>query len=368
MHKYKVCVYAISKNEEKFVEKWVNSMKEADLIVVADTGSTDATVEKLTALGVQVEHITVSPWRFDIARNLSMDFLPEDTDICVCTDLDEVFDPGWREKLEAAWKDDTTRLRYNYTYGFHPDGTPIVTYLYEKIHRRKDFRWIYPVHEVLSYTGSAPDKYAVETGIHLKHYPDPTKSRSNYLNLLELSAKDFPTYDRNIHYLGREYMFHGRYEDAIKTLKYHLTLSSATWADERCASMRFISRCYAALNQKKEATCWLYRAIAEAPYLREPYIELAKIGYETGNWPMVYHMVTEGLKITIRTGSYLDEEASFGSILYDLGAISCYQLGLYEQSLTYARQALEKSPEDERLKNNLQLIEEKLASLKGEEL
>lgn len=41
MNKYKICVYAICKNEEKFIERWVNSMKEADKIYVLDTGSTD---------------------------------------------------------------------------------------------------------------------------------------------------------------------------------------------------------------------------------------------------------------------------------------------------------------------------------------
>ena len=33
MHKYKICVYAISKNESKNVDRWVNSMKEADEIL-----------------------------------------------------------------------------------------------------------------------------------------------------------------------------------------------------------------------------------------------------------------------------------------------------------------------------------------------
>ena len=50
----KVCVYAISKNEEKFVKKWVNSMKEADDIYVLDTGSTDNTVSLLKEAGVHV--------------------------------------------------------------------------------------------------------------------------------------------------------------------------------------------------------------------------------------------------------------------------------------------------------------------------
>ena len=50
MNKYKVCVYAISKNEEKFVERWFNSIKEADEIYVLDTGSTDKTVKILKKL------------------------------------------------------------------------------------------------------------------------------------------------------------------------------------------------------------------------------------------------------------------------------------------------------------------------------
>lgn len=37
----KICVYAIAKNEEQFVDRWVDSMSEADVIVVLDTGSTD---------------------------------------------------------------------------------------------------------------------------------------------------------------------------------------------------------------------------------------------------------------------------------------------------------------------------------------
>lgn len=41
----KVCVYAIAKNEEKFVDRWVSSMMEADCICVLDTGSEDKTVE-----------------------------------------------------------------------------------------------------------------------------------------------------------------------------------------------------------------------------------------------------------------------------------------------------------------------------------
>ncbi len=104
MSKYKICVYAICKNEAKFVDRWMDSMQEADLVVVTDTGSTDDTVEKLRARGAIVYVEEIKPWRFDVARNISLDHVPEDVDICVCTDLDEVLEPGWRQKLERAWE------------------------------------------------------------------------------------------------------------------------------------------------------------------------------------------------------------------------------------------------------------------------
>ena len=96
----KIVVYAICKNEANFADRWMDSMSEADQVVVLDTGSTDNTMERLRARGAQVTAEAVSPWRFDTARNRSLDLVPQDADICVCTDLDEVFQPGWRAFLE----------------------------------------------------------------------------------------------------------------------------------------------------------------------------------------------------------------------------------------------------------------------------
>ena len=39
----KIAVYAISKNESKFAERWMKSMREADEVYVLDTGSDDDT-------------------------------------------------------------------------------------------------------------------------------------------------------------------------------------------------------------------------------------------------------------------------------------------------------------------------------------
>ena len=81
--KLKITVYAITKNEEKFVDKWVENMSEADNIVVLDTGSTDNTVQMLKNKGVNVTQKEIKPWRFDVARNESLKLVPPDTDVCV---------------------------------------------------------------------------------------------------------------------------------------------------------------------------------------------------------------------------------------------------------------------------------------------
>ena len=360
MKKKKIYVYAISKNEEKFVNRWVKSMNEADGIFVLDTGSTDETVKLLKENGVHVEQKKIDPWRFDVARNCSLDLVPKDADICICTDLDEVFEEGWRQKLENIWQDDTTRLAYNYNWSLDENGKPLVNFYIEKIHSRHNYRWTHPVHEVLEYTKETSENKITTDEITVNHYPDNTKSRGSYLPLLELSVEEDPEDDRNMHYLGREYMYYGQWEKAIKTLHRHLKLKRATWKDERCASMRFIARCYKELDYIEEAKMWFDKAIKEAPYLRDPYIERAMLSYNLQDWDEVIFYVNEALKIKNHTKSYINEVFSWNETPYDLLSVAYYYKDDYKKSKENIDIALKLNPTDTRLKQNLELIEAKL--------
>ena len=358
MSKKKICVYAISKNEEKFVKRWYESVKEADSVYVLDTGSTDGTVSILKDLGANVSVKEIKPWRFDVARNESLKLVPEDCDICVCIDIDEVISKGWRKKLEEIWDDNINHLRYIYNWSHDDNRKPLVSFYYEKIHARNGFKWIHPVHEVLEFSGEK-EVFKTTDEIVVDHYPDSTKSRSNYLPLLELSVKENPDNDRNMHYLGREYMFHGKYNEAIDTLIKHLNLKSATWKDERCASMRFIARCYKYLKRYDEAKMWLDKAINEAPYLRDPYVERAMLEYELNNYENVKRYCLLALEIKNHTKSYINEPFSWNYTIYDLLSISEFYLGNIESSLKWINKAIEIEPNNERLINNKKIIEEK---------
>ena len=351
----KVIVYAISKNEEKFVDRWYQSMKEADNIYVLDTGSTDNTVKKLKENGIIVKQEIINPWRFDVARNKSLEIVPIDTDICVCTDLDEIFLPGWRNELEKVWQDNTNRCRYIYNWKINDDKIPEVSFYYEKIHSRNNYKWIHPVHEILEYNDLS-ENYVTTDNIVLNHYPDNNKSRSSYLSLLELSVKEKPNNDRNTHYLGREYMYHGIWEKAIKTLKRHLRLPTSLWKDERCASMRYISRCYQNLGNYRVAKTWLTKAIKEAPYLRDPYVERALLEYNLKNYKEVEKYCLKALKIKIHQKTYINEIFSWDNTIYDLLSISCYERRHINYAIYFIDKALEYTPNDERLLNNKKLF------------
>jgi tetratricopeptide (TPR) repeat protein len=360
LNKYKICVYAICKNEAQFVDRWMDAVSEADCVVVTDTGSTDDTVEKLRQRGAVVYSEIIKPWRFDTARNIALSHVPEDIDICVSNDLDEVFEPNWRQKLEDAWQPETTSARYRFTCSYHADGTPDKQHTMEKIHARHGFHWVHPVHEFIEYNGSGKANAVWINHLVLNHYPDLSKRRSQYLPLLELSAQENPNESQTILWLGREYMYYGFYDKSIQTLERYLTLHSAKWDEERSAAMRFIASCCQSKGNLFEARLWLYKAIAECPGVREPYLQLARLGYLEKDWPLVFVMTEEAFQISEKSGSYLLELDAWGYSLYDLGAIGCYQLGLFQKSAEYALKACEMQPDDLRLQQNLALIKAKI--------
>ncbi len=340
----RIYVYAIAKDEAGFARRWMASMGEADGVYVLDTGSSDGTAALLRSLGAEVTERAVEPWRFDTARNLSMELVPGDGDILVCTDLDEVLLPGWRNALEAAWRPECTTARYEYVWSFRPDGSDGVKFWYEKAHRPGVCRWTHPVHEVLSYPG--PKVLCTVPGMRLEHHPDPEKGRGDYLRLLELAVAEAPADPRDRHYLGREYMFRGRWQEAIGALKAHLALPGAVWRPERAASMRYIARCLAALGRGEEAELWLLRAAFEAPEQREPLVELARLMAGQQRWPECERYCRLALAIRRRDMDYATEADAWGAKPWALLAEACARQGQGDWAANCAAEALRLGPED----------------------
>lgn len=365
----KICIYAISKNERKFVDRWYESMKEADSIVVLDTGSTDGTAERLKELGVIVDTKIIDPWRFDVARNESLKLVPNDCNILFCTDLDEVLEPGWAKVLKENWIEGKhERGIYKYTWSHLEDGSEGRVFQYDKIHSRR-WIWTAPVHELLvkeDGNGEYNDNEIVYlfNDIHLHHYPDKNKSRSSYLPLLELRAKEKPDDYYGLIYLSHEYCYRGHYQKSIDLLNRILKDFDHEPIIEASCYL-FMGDSYKSLYKEDNDHCKFtmalkcyYDAINVDPTYIEPYISLAKIYLDEKNYNMAEISIKNGLKNSFRHYTWLERDTSWSYEPWDLLCLATFYSGKKLEAIGYATKALSFAPRDERLISNVELCVE----------
>jgi glycosyltransferase involved in cell wall biosynthesis len=344
----KIAVYAISKNEEHFVERFCESAAAADMVLIADTGSTDRTVELARAHGATVHDICIMPWRFDKARDAALALIPRDIDVCVSLDLDEVLEPGWREEIERVWQQDTTRLRYKFDWGLG------VVFYSEKIHSRTGYHWHHPCHEYIRADSRTTEVYAHTDKLLVTHHPDPTKSRGQYLDLLELSIKEDPACVRNAFYYARELTFNFRWAEAVEALNRYLEMPAATWHEERCYAMRLLAKSHEAMRKSTEALYWYRRACAESAATREPWLDLADACYRQALWSECFSAASTCLAITDKNFVYTMNPECWGHRPHDLLALSAYQLGLFDLAVEHGKIAADLNPTDIRLQINIE--------------
>jgi glycosyltransferase involved in cell wall biosynthesis len=319
----KIAVYSICKNEAPFVERFLTSCAGADLVVVADTGSTDGTIKEFTRVcppdkspPVALHRVSINPWRFDTARNVALALVPADVDVCIRLDIDEVLDPGWRPALEDAWIEGTTQLWYWFN---HAPGYRFRT---NNIHARHGYHWRGLDHECLyDATGRARLRIA-DDRLSITHHQDHTKDRTGILPRLIAQVKEDKR-ARTLYYLGREYYYYRRDENAVATLKEYLSQPDAMWSQERMDVMSMIADSYERMGDTKSAVHWHYRAIAEFP-TREPMLGLARLARKMGQHALAYGTAKHALTITDRMDSMFNKPVAwgdeFGQIVEHCGA------------------------------------------------
>ena len=343
----KVAVYTIALNEAAHVERWANSAAEADYRIVADTGSTDDTVERLSRAGVTVHRIAIRPWRFDVSRNAAMALIPADVDVCCTLDMDRFLEPGWRPKLEAAWTPETTALFCRTVYRASvADQTPLRGWPAKNFHHRWGYRFKRPVHEALFFAGEEVTRGCDD--IVICEIQDHSKTtRQQYLPLMELAHKEDPDDAQICFWLGRDYMWSNQHERGIEIMQRYLALPSSTWREERSEAMRCLAR-----MQPENKMVWLDKARMEAPHRREIWLDLAEAYHDQQDWLGLFWACTNGIEKTHRTGSYLDDAHCWGFRLFDLGAITCWRLNVMDRAVEWGQKALDLDRGNQRLQNN----------------
>lgn len=367
-----ISVYVICKNESKFVETWIESVKEADYIVVLDTGSTDNTLELIKDYCKKINYNNLitdvkifNPWRFDTPRNEALKMCPENTDIYVSIDLDEVFEPGWANILRSRWTNTTRRASYLYSWSHLLDGSDGRVFRYNKIHG-KGWHWKYPVHEMLVDDISEDNQYPHDQSInlineiHLHHYPDRSKPRTNYLPLLELRKKEGKMNNNKkdyygLIYLAHEYYYRAKYHEAIQELQEVLTDFKANPLDTASCYL-FMGDSFKAIEDYSNAKLSYHKAILVDPTYREPYLNLAQVCLDCKEYSQAIFYVKEGLKKSFRHYTWLERDNSWSYQPYDILSLASFYYGKKRDSLAYAVKAASLDKGNTRLENNVKEI------------
>lgn len=330
-----IWVYAIAKNEEKHVDRFMDSVQDADGVVVLDTGSTDATVERLRERGATVHRAKIEPWDFAKARNMAYAKVPGAVDFCLCLDLDEVMQPGWRQAFDAAVDayPECNRIRYRFVSRTLSDGTPDTVFMRDLCTRRHGFVWRNPIHEALLPT--VQNITVVAEGMECRHYQDVEKSRHWYLDVMERAVDEDASDARRVFYLGREYISRGEREKGCETLKRYLAMPSAVWGTERAEAMRLIAFVEEDLRDKVE---WCQKAMNEDPLRRDSYVDFALYACQNKEYLRAIWAAQSALAITpeMATSGYPTQAYVWGFWPHYLLALCYWNLGLQ----TLARQAI----------------------------
>ena len=358
---YKICVYAICKNEIAFVDRWIKNVSEADYVVVLDTGSTDGTYERLKADPriTKVVQKEIKPWRFDVARNESMKLIPKDADICVCTDFDELFNEGWAEVLRVGWRPDSNRGLYTFAWQLNELGEPQDVFKYDKIHDNKNYKWIFPIHEILSVKDPEMLQNVVDFGetIYLKHYQDKSKPRKYYLDLLKVACDENPTSPHVRMLYAREFLVQDstskeNVENAKREYLYTLGMPRITEPDFK--TVRIFTLVQLALIYFNEpdydkALSYCVQAMQLDYTMRDPYLILAETYNMLGLPALAEGVVAAAEEYTYRHYSWAERTNTFLGWLPETKANVKARLGKYDEALTAIDEALSHAPSDQRL-------------------
>lgn len=336
----KVAIYTICKNEAKHVERFVQSCKGADGIFVLDTGSEDDSVQLLQDRGVVVKTQVIDPWRFDVARNANLEMIPDDYDLCICVDLDEILSDGWREKLDKGWSPGVTRVHYLYA----DDGGP--AYWHHKAHARHGYHWRHAVHEELFHPQVAENPVWID--FEVMHKPDPSKSRAQYIDLLKIVLQESPTNHRAKIYFVIENLREGNVDEALQWVTDCLE-APGMWDIDRAYMSMVAADVWEKRGQDETAELWRLRAVAEAPEWRESWFNLAKHYKRHKKLELAIHAARKMIELENDIFvSYSDRSAWSGDVYRLAGAIAA-EHGAFEEAKSFLKRGCRTFPDDRKL-------------------
>ena len=201
----------IVKNEEKILERCLDSVADlVDEIVIADTGSTDATREIARRY---TEKVYDFPWTDDFSAARNFVFSRATREYIYSADADEVLSPENRERfrllketllpeVEIVQMKYANQLQFNTVYNYDEEYRPKV------FKRKRDFVWEAPIHETVRL-----EPVIYDSDIVITHLPGESHAKRDLANFQKHWRQGYRLPKRLLGMYARELLIAGDEED-----------------------------------------------------------------------------------------------------------------------------------------------------------
>ena len=201
----------IVKNEEKILERCLDSVADlVDEIVIADTGSTDATREIARRY---TEKVYDFPWTDDFSAARNFVFSRATQEYIYSADADEVLSPENRERfrllketllpeVEIVQMKYANQLQFNTVYNYDEEYRP------KLFKRKRDFVWEAPIHETVRL-----EPVIYDSDIVITHLPGESHAKRDLANFQKHWRQGYRLPKRLLGMYARELLIAGDEED-----------------------------------------------------------------------------------------------------------------------------------------------------------
>ena len=256
----------IVKNEAEVLARCLDSVKGADELIIVDTGSEDNTIEIAKRYTDKVYDDFTWCDSFEKARNHALKKATGDWVLSI--DADEFLHDMSEVREAIRLADEAQALAVDVTLLAEDNGQ---AHFFPRLFKRCDqVWWNGAIHNHLSVRGERIGNVRITYGYSPAHHKDPNRA----MRILEKECKD-PTKIRELYYLGREYYYRKRFEDAVTILGRYVQKS--TYLAEKADAFLMMSRCYWALGLGEDARDACLQAIKINSHFKEAILHMSQL-------------------------------------------------------------------------------------------
>jgi glycosyltransferase involved in cell wall biosynthesis len=344
----------IVKNEEDTMERVLSCVKSfADEIVIADTGSTDKTVEIAEKMGARVVHFK---WidHFAAARNFAFENCTSDW--LMWLDADDIITEENQARIlqvkENDLSDEIDGVFMTYRLFATQTSTNVLTSFHRErlIRRGANLKWEYPVHECIALPYG---RQLYRADVCIDHRPLPHKlhgKSDRNLKILEKALERKDHSPRNLFYYANELRDHANHEKALTWYKKYIMISNVEW--EKYAAYMSMCGCCEALGKPEEGMEWAMKAMFLDSERAEAFNKIGIYFYKRELWAKAIPFF-QAASVLPKPSHGFVSDADYGWVPWDYLSICYDRVGDYHKAIESTLKAVPNNPDKARLIKNM---------------